>query len=155
MLASVPEPPVPAPAAAAPLPPASSNLALTGVRVLVVDDDPNAVELNREILTQAGGQVQGCAGAEDALLMLQQWRPDVLVSDIEMPRVDGYSLIRRVRALDPDRGGKTPALALSAYGRLEDRVRSLMAGFNFHVPKPVDPRELVTIVASLAGRVGP
>ena len=154
MLANIPEPSLPAPAASAPLRSPSSNLSLAGVRVLVVDDDPNAVELNREILTQAGGQVQGCAGAEDALLMLQQWRPDVLVSDIEMPRVDGYSLIRRVRALDPDRGGKTPALALSAYGRLEDRVRSLMAGFNFHVSKPVDPRELVTIVASLAGRVG-
>jgi CheY-like chemotaxis protein len=128
---------------------------LGGLRVLVVDDDPSAVELNHAILTQAGAEVRRCAGGEEALPLVQQWRPDVLVSDIEMPGVDGYSLIRRVRALEPDRGGKTPAVALSAYGRPEDRVRSLMAGFNFHVSKPVEPSELVTIVASLAGRVGP
>jgi hypothetical protein len=133
---------------------ASSPL-LGGLRVLVVDDDPSAVELNHAILTQAGAEVRRCAGGEEALPLVQQWRPDVLVSDIEMPGVDGYSLIRRVRALEPDRGGKTPAVALSAYGRPEDRVRSLMAGFNFHVSKPVEPSELVTIVASLAGRVGP
>ena len=86
--------------------------------------------------------------------MLQQCRPDVLVSDIEMPNQDGYSLIRRIRALEPDRGGRTPAVALSAYSRPEDRIRSLMAGFNLHVSKPVEPTELVTVVASLAGRVG-
>lgn len=86
--------------------------------------------------------------------MLQQCRPDVLVSDIEMPNQDGYSLIRRIRALEPDRGGRTPAVALSAYSRPEDRIRSLVAGFNLHVSKPVEPTELVTVVASLAGRLG-
>jgi signal transduction histidine kinase len=133
----------------------ASSPSLAGLRLLVVDDDSNAVELNHAILTLAGAEVRRCAGGAEALTLIQQWRPDVLVSDIEMPGVDGYSLIRRVRALEPDRGGKTPAVALSAYGRPEDRVRSLMAGFNFHVSKPVEPSELVTIVASLAGRVGP
>ena len=84
--------------------------------------------------------------------MLQQWRPDVLVSDIEMPGEDGYSLIRKVRGLEPDRGGKTPAVALTAYGRTQDRMASLGAGYSMHVPKPVDPGELTTIIASVAGR---
>jgi len=84
--------------------------------------------------------------------MLRQWAPDVLVADIEMPEEDGYSLIRKVRALDAERGGRTPAVALSAYGRTQDRMRSLTAGYNMHVPKPVDPGELTTIIASVGGR---
>ena len=131
-----------------------AGISLAGVRILVVDDDPTAVELNREVLLQAGGEVRGSATGREALEVLGQWRPDVIVSDIEMPGMDGYSLIRQVRALDPEQGGKTPAVALSAYSRPEDRVRSLMAGFNLHVSKPVEPSELTTIVASLAGRVG-
>ena len=98
--------------------------------------------------------MRGSATGREALEVLGQWRPDVIVSDIEMPGMDGYSLIRQVRALDPEQGGKTPAVALSAYSRPEDRVRSLMAGFTLHVSKPVEPSELTTIVASLAGRVG-
>jgi CheY-like chemotaxis protein len=98
--------------------------------------------------------VRGCASAEIALRTLGQWRPDVLVSDIEMPGSDGYTLIRKVRALPPEQGGKTPAVALTAFSRPEDRIRSLMAGFNIHVSKPVDPAELTAIVASLAGRAG-
>ncbi|MGH7397658.1 MAG: hybrid sensor histidine kinase/response regulator [Candidatus Rokuibacteriota bacterium] len=127
---------------------------LAGLRILVVDDDPTAVELNRAFLGQAGADVRGCTSGAEALQILQQWRPAVLVSDIEMPGLDGYTLLRQLRALDPDQGGKTPAIALSAYNQLEDRVRSLRAGFNFHVSKPVDPNELTAIVASLAGRVG-
>jgi signal transduction histidine kinase/ActR/RegA family two-component response regulator len=127
---------------------------LEGVRVLVVDDDLVAVDLTREILMRAGAQVWGCAGGTEALPMLQQCRPDVLVSDIEMPNQDGCALIRRIRALESDRGGRTPAVALSAYSRPEDRVRSLMAGFNIHVSKPAEPSELITVVASLVGRVG-
>jgi signal transduction histidine kinase len=135
-------------AGAASLVPAVS---LAGLRLLVVDDDASAVELNQEMLTQAGGEVRTCRDGIEAFQLLQQWRPDVLVSDIEMPGLDGYSLMRKVRALDPDRGGKTLAVALSAFSRPEDRVRSLVAGFNFHVSKPVDPGELITIVASLVG----
>ena len=78
--------------------------------------------------------------------------PDVLVSDIEMPNEDGYSLIRKVRAWDAERGRRTPAVALTAYGRPQDRMRSLTAGYNMHVPKPVDPAELTTIIASVVAR---
>jgi len=132
----------------------ASAQSLAGLRILVVDDDPTAVDLNREILSQVGAEVRGCTSGAEALQLLQQWRPAVLVSDIEMPGLDGYTLLRQIRALAPDQGGKTPAVALSAYDRPEDRVRSLRAGFNFHVSKPVEPNELTAIVASLAGRVG-
>jgi CheY-like chemotaxis protein len=91
---------------------------------------------------------------QEALHTFEQWRPDILVSDVEMPGQDGYTLIRKVRGLDPERGGKTPAVALTAFGRREDRVRSLRAGFNIHVTKPVDPGELTAIIASLTGRTG-
>jgi CheY-like chemotaxis protein len=84
--------------------------------------------------------------------MLMAKPPDVLISDIEMPGEDGYSLIRRVRALDPMQGGRTPAIALTGYGRREDRLLAIAAGFNMHVPKPVDPVELTTLVAGLALR---
>jgi signal transduction histidine kinase/ActR/RegA family two-component response regulator len=132
----------------------ASAQSLAGLRILIVDDDPTAVDLNREILSQAGAEVRGCTSGAEALQLLQQWRPAVLVSDIEMPGLDGYTLLRQIRALAPDQGGKTPAVALSAYNRPEDRVRSLRAGFNFHVSKPVEPNELTAIVASLAGWVG-
>lgn len=132
----------------------ASAQSLAGLRILIVDDDPTAVDLNREILSQAGAEVRGCTSGAEALQLLQQWRPAVLVSDIEMPGLDGYTLLRQIRALAPDQGGKTPAVALSAYNRPEDRVRSLRAGFNFHVSKPVEPNELTVIVASLAERVG-
>ena len=119
--------------------PLLADLSLAGLRVIVVDNDPAAVDLIAEVLTRAGGEVRGCASAEIALHTLGQWRPEVLVSDIEMPGVDGYTLIRKVRALAPEQGGKTPAVALTAFSRPEDRIRSLMAGFNIHVSKPVDP----------------
>jgi CheY-like chemotaxis protein len=83
------------------------------------------------------------------------WRPDVLVSDIDMPGEDGYSLIRKVRELDESRGGRTPAVAITAYGRTEDRVRTLSSGYSMHLPKPVDPDEFTTIIASVAGVLRP
>jgi hypothetical protein len=104
------------------------------------------------ILAGAGALVRTCLSAPDALAVLQEWRPHVLVSDIEMPGEDGYSFIRKVRALDSDHGGNTPAVALTAYGRTQDRMLSLSAGYSMHVPKPVDPGELTTIVASIAAR---
>ena len=125
---------------------------LDGVRVLVTDDDDEAVALAETILTGAGASVRTCLAAGPALDLLQQWRPDVLVSDIEMPGEDGYSLIRKVRALAAEDGGDTPAIALTAYGRTQDRVRSLAAGYSMHVPKPVDPGELTAIIASVTGR---
>jgi CheY-like chemotaxis protein len=137
---------------ATPLGAALHAVRLDGIRVLVVDDDQDALDLASAILSAAGATVRTCRSVGVAFELLAQWRPDVLVSDIEIPEEDGYSLIRKVRALEADRGGKTPAIALTAYGRTQDRMRSLTAGYNMHVPKPVDPGELTTIIASLAGR---
>ena len=124
--------------------------------MLVVDDDPEALELATAILSGAGAMVRVSASAGDALAIVRAWRPDVLVSDIEMPSEDGYSLIRNVRALGPSEGGDTPAVALTAYGRTHDPVMSLTAGYNMHVPKPVNPGELTAIIASVAsGRARP
>jgi CheY-like chemotaxis protein len=120
-----------------------------------VDDDGDAVALAHAILTSAGATVRACLSTAEAFAMLQSWRPDVLVSDIEMPGEDGYALIRKVRRLLDSEGGRTPAVALSAYGRPQDRLQSVAAGFNMHVPKPVDPGELTAIVAGLAGVAGP
>jgi PAS domain S-box-containing protein len=125
---------------------------LDGLRVLLVDDDLDSLDLAGAILSSAGAVVKTCLSSPEALELIPQWRPDVLVSDIEMPGEDGYALIRRVRALDRSSGGGIPAVALTAYGRMEDRLRAIAAGYSMHVPKPVDPAELTTIVASLAGR---
>jgi signal transduction histidine kinase/ActR/RegA family two-component response regulator len=130
----------------------SGVVRLDGLHILVADDDGDALALAEAILTGAGAEVRTCVSASAALDVLRQWRPDVLVSDIEMPGEDGYSLIRRVRGLPPDEGGETPAIALTAYGRPQDRLRSLAGGFNMHVPKPVDPGELTAIIASVAGQ---
>jgi CheY-like chemotaxis protein len=130
----------------------AGGVRLDGLRVLVVDDDSDALDLATAILGGAGAVVRRCLSAPEALDTVRAWRPDVLVSDIEMPGEDGYSLIRRVRTLQADEGGRTPAIALTAYGRSQDRMLSLTAGYNMHVPKPVDPGELTTIVASLAAR---
>jgi PAS domain S-box-containing protein len=125
---------------------------LDGLRILVVDDDRDALDLSSMILTRAGAEVRLCRSAAEALDLLGEWRPDVLVSDIEMPIEDGYALIRKVRALSAAEGGRTPAVALTAYGRMQDRVQSLTAGYDMHVAKPVDPGQFTTIIAGLAGR---
>jgi CheY-like chemotaxis protein/two-component sensor histidine kinase len=130
----------------------AGGVRLDDLRVLIVDDDPDAVELAAAILMRAGASVRTCGSASEALQTLQAWGPDVLVSDIEMPGEDGYTLIRKVRALEAEDGGKTPAVALTAYGRSQDRMLALTAGYSMHVPKPVDPAELTTIIASVAGR---
>ena len=140
------------PTAASEPPAGVGAVRLDGLRVLAVDDDPDALELATFILGGAGAQVRTCLSAGEARDALRAWRPDVLVSDIEMPGEDGYALIRWVRGLPAQEGGRTPAVAVTAYGRTEDRVLSLTAGYNMHVPKPVDPGEFTTIIASLAGR---
>jgi CheY-like chemotaxis protein len=106
------------------------------------------------ILEQCGAEVTVVEPAQEAIQVLERVRPDVLVSDIEMPEEDGYALMRKVRVLPAERGGQIPAAALTAYASAEDRKRSLPAGFQVHIPKPVDPAELVAAVASLAGRTG-
>ena len=125
---------------------------LDGLRVLVVDDDQDSLDLASAILSGVGAVVTTSRSPAEALELLRQERPDVLISDIEMPGEDGYALIRKVRMLDRSSGGATPAVALTAYGRVEDRLRTISAGYSMHVPKPVQPVELTTIVASLAGR---
>jgi signal transduction histidine kinase/ActR/RegA family two-component response regulator len=121
---------------------------IAGVRVLVVDDEPDSRDLVKRLLDSGGAVVTTAPSAHDALETIRRWRPDVLISDIGMPGEDGYSLIRAVRALAEDAGGKTVAIALTAYARAEDRVAALKAGFQHHMSKPVDPGELIAVVAS-------
>jgi signal transduction histidine kinase len=128
----------------------SSRARLEQVRLLVVDDDEDSRDLIACILGERGAEVQAAASAEEALRLLEASPPDVLVSDIGMPDVDGYSLIRTVRAMETARGGGTPAIALTAYARAVDGERALAAGFQAHVMKPVDPDRLVALIARLA-----
>ncbi|HWP44812.1 MAG TPA: PAS domain S-box protein [Blastocatellia bacterium] len=128
--------------------------ALCGLNVLVVEDDLDARELMKLLLEQSGANVRTATSATEAVETIQTWRPDVMVSDIEMPLEDGYILIRKVRMLAPDRGGLTPAVALTAHARSEDRLRALAAGFQAHVAKPVSVDELLLVIASVTGRVG-
>ena len=123
---------------------------LAGVRVLVVDDDDDARQMISAVLTRAGAHVRDCGSAGEALTTLRQWQPDVMMSDIGMPVEDGYDLIRRVRALTDEQGGRVPAAALTAYAREDDRARVLAAGYQLHVAKPIGSVELVSAVASLA-----
>ena len=125
---------------------------LDGLRILVVDDEEDTRDLLRAVLEECGSEVTTVASAAEALDTIEALRPDVLVSDLGMPGEDGYSLIAKVRALPAERGGQTPAAALTAYARAEDRLRVLRSGFQIHLPKPVEPVELVTVVANLAGR---
>jgi signal transduction histidine kinase len=125
---------------------------LSGVRVLVVEDDEDTRELLVRALERGGAQIEEAGSVAEALAALDRGLPDVLVSDIGMPGEDGYSLIRRLRARSRDQGADLPAAALTAYARSEDRAQALQAGFNAHIAKPVDPGELVVIVARLAGR---
>ncbi|XXX71731.1 PAS domain S-box protein [Sorangium sp. So ce134] len=122
---------------------------LTGVRVLVVDDQPDAREVAQRVLEECAACVTTAGSAAEAMAALERERPDVLVSDLGMPGEDGFQLIRRVRGLGPARGGATPAVALSALARAEDRARALGAGYQAHVAKPLDPAELVGVVAAL------
>ena len=106
----------------------------------------------RTAFEQCGAKVVTAASAAEALTLLEEVRPDVLISDIGMPGEDGYELIAKVRSLPVERGGKTPAVALTAYARAEDRLRALRTGYQMHVPKPVELAELVAIVSRLAER---
>ncbi|XGV98011.1 MAG: PAS domain S-box protein [Leptolyngbya sp. BL-A-14] len=130
---------------------------LNGIKVLIVDDEADARELLATLLSQRGATVTAVASAREAIVMITQQtleqRPDIIVSDIGMPGEDGYMLIRQIRALAPAQGGRIPAIALTAYARTEDRIKALAAGFQSHVPKPVEPAEFVTVVANLVDRL--
>lgn len=126
---------------------------LEGLHVLVVDDEADTRELLRAVLEGCGSQVSTAASAAEALTLLETTKPDVLLSDIGMPNQDGYALIRAVRAREArENSNRIPAVALTAYARVEDRVRALKAGFQVHVPKPIEPVELTAVVASLVNR---
>ena len=129
-------------------------VSLRDIRVLVVDDDPEGRELAGLVLVNAGAEARTVRSAAEAMEILEEWQPDVLVTDLEMPDEDGFSLLRRARRAVMLRGQRLPVLALTAYGRPDDRVRILAAGFNMHLAKPADPTELVLAVASLTGRTG-
>jgi signal transduction histidine kinase/ActR/RegA family two-component response regulator len=125
---------------------------LAGVRVLVVDDEKDTRDVVSAVLGQQGAEVAAASSVDEALAHLSSSIPDVLLADIGMPDEDGYSLMRRIRALPASRGGTVPAAALTAYARAEDRMQALLAGFQIHVPKPVQPGELIRVVAALAAR---
>lgn len=130
-------------------PPPAELSRLDGIHVLAVDDERDARELLTAILTQSGAVVTTASGVADALEELRLATPDLLLSDIEMPNEDGYSLIRRVRALEEGRERRLPAIALTAHARSSDRARALAEGYQLHMPKPVEPAELVLAIASL------
>jgi signal transduction histidine kinase/CheY-like chemotaxis protein len=125
---------------------------LSGLRVLVVDDDADTLTLLKTMLVREGAEVAAVSSAAEALTLVPRFFPEVLVSDISMPDVDGYELLRKVRALPGDFGGQVPALALTAHARAEDRAQTLAAGYQAHVVKPVEPAQLIEQIATLAGR---
>jgi len=122
---------------------------LAGRRILVVEDDPDTLEMLRYILDKYGAVVITAASAKEAIDALERWQPNAIISDIAMPDQDGYDLIAKIRGRGIERCGNIPAIALTAYTRAEDRLHALSAGFQKHLSKPVDPEELITVVASL------
>src|SRR5262249_54573040 len=125
------------------------EVSLEGITVLVVDDEPDARELIGRLLTECKATVVEAESAGSGREQLKRVHPDVLVSDIGMPKKDGYEFIREVRGLPADEGGRTPAVALTAFARSEDRTRAMLAGYQVHISKPVEPQELIVTVASI------
>lgn len=128
---------------------------LAGLKALVIDDERDARELVGRLLEQQKVRVASASSADEGLELFNSFHPDVVISDIGMPDVDGYELIRRLRALEVGRSHSTPALALTAFARSEDRTRALLAGYQMHLAKPVEPSELIATIASLAGKTMP
>jgi PAS domain S-box-containing protein len=122
-----------------------------GIRVLVVEDDPETREILAAILDRSGFSHRLSASAREALQLLDEWLPDVIVSDIGMPDIDGYEFVRALRSRPHEKGGRIPALALSAFARNEDRKLALASGYQSHVPKPVEPADLVAAITTLTG----
>jgi PAS domain S-box-containing protein len=127
---------------------------LDGLRILIVDDEPEMRQLLTAMLTLRGAEVKASGSASEALEVVRQWRPSILVSDIGMPDDDGYTLIEKLRSMESGRNEHIPAVALTGFARSEDRLRALAAGFQMHVSKPVEAVELIMVIASLTGRLG-
>jgi CheY-like chemotaxis protein len=132
--------------------PLAETHSLDGLRVLLVDDEPEARQILSTVITRTGAEVKTCTSANEALMKLAEWKPDVILSDIAMPDEDGYSFIAKVRSLPRDKGGEIPAAALTAYARDIDRRQALAAGYQMHIAKPIGASQLVTMIARLAGR---
>jgi len=130
----------------------TDSQSLGGLRVLLVDDEAEAREIISTVITRTGGEVKTCKSASEGLSKLVEWKPDVILSDIAMPDEDGYSFIQQVRTLPRDKGGETPAAALTAYARDVDRRQALAAGYQMHIAKPISASQLITMIARLAGR---
>ena len=133
---------------------AAAGARLAGVHVLVVDDDPGAREVIANILQSFGARVSLAGSGPAALTLLFERKPHVLVADLGMPEMDGYALIEQVRALDPNLGGRVPAVAVTAYASAQDRLRALDAGYQNHLAKPVEPEELAAVITNLAQHAG-
>ena len=140
------------PVTVAHVPEISTDHLLDGLRVLLVDDEAEARQIISTVITRTGAEVRACESAHEALAKLSEWKPDVILSDIAMPEEDGYSFIRKVRSLPRDKGGDTPAAALTAYARDVDRRQALAAGYQMHIAKPIGASQLITMIARLAGR---
>jgi len=125
----------------------SSPAALKGLRILAVDDEADVRELMRSVLEPYGARVSVAATAQEALIALDQSKPDLLLCDIGMPDVDGYMLIRQVRSRSSEQGGKIPAIALTAYADRHNQTQALIAGFQLHLAKPIETEELVRAIA--------
>lgn len=132
-----------------------TDTSLHGLSILVVDDHEDGLDLLRTVLERSGGAVETAGSAAEALAKVPRMRPDIILTDIEMPGQSGYDLLREVRSLPPHQGGLTPVVALTAYASAQDRVQALKAGFQMHVPKPVQPAELAAVVASVAKKRSP
>ncbi|MGI9108391.1 MAG: response regulator [Pyrinomonadaceae bacterium] len=132
--------------------PAEQSTVLEGLRILIVDDEADTRELVQELLARYGAEVRASESAAAALRTLAAWHPDLLVSDIGMPDEDGYALIKQVRSLDAEQHGQIPAVALTAYAGIEAHRRALAAGFQMHLAKPIEPKELIATVVRAAGR---
>ncbi|MEO7560633.1 MAG: ATP-binding protein [Nitrosospira sp.] len=130
--------------------PGNRYITLSGIKILVIDDELDSRELINEVLTECDADVITAASAAEGLELLQSRRPDVIISDIGMPEKDGYQLIREVRNLPATHGGKTPAIALTAFARSEDRTRAMIAGYQMHLSKPVESHELIATIGSLS-----
>jgi CheY-like chemotaxis protein/nitrogen-specific signal transduction histidine kinase len=150
--------PVPAthPSSETPIPssadPAAEKINLTGLRILVVDDEPDTLDIVSRLLKDCYAEVITADSADAAMAMLRQRKPHVLISDISMPHRDGYDLINEIRHLSAEDGGKTPAVALTAFARTEDRAKAMQAGYQVHMSKPIEPQELIATIANLAGK---
>jgi CheY-like chemotaxis protein len=125
---------------------------LDGMRVMIVEDEPSTSEALQMLFSSCGAEARVANSAAEALELLEVWVPDVLLSDIAMPGQDGYSLIRTIRLRPIEKGGGVPAVALTAYAKIDDRVLILGAGFQMYLSKPADPNELIAVVRSLVKR---